>query len=61
MSWTPPSPDTLVAIAAVAMSLLLASRKLRSANLSLSTRVWMGLIWLVVFAGAVALAARLMG
>jgi len=61
MNWTPPSPDALVAIAAAAMSLLLAYRKLRSANLPLSTRVWMGLLWVALFVGIAALAARLMG
>ena len=61
MNWTLPSPDALVGVFVAAMSLLLAYRKLRSANLPLSTRVWMGRIWVLVFVGATVLAVRLMG
>lgn len=60
MSWPQLSSDALVALAVLSGSLILAAGKLRAANLSFSTRVWMALIWLLLFLGVTALAGLLL-
>ena len=60
MNWPQLSSDTLVAIAVLAGSLILAAGKLRAANLSFSTRIWMALVWFSLFLGITALAGLLL-
>lgn len=58
MSGAPVSAEGFVAVAMATASLMLASRKLRSANLPMTTRIWVALAWLGVFLLAGVLAAR---